>query len=165
MARIRKINEGFRFQDQRDAIKTVLNMCFNPVGLSSGMGFGVSMLYNFQCCIEGYIYSFTAASFTTEASYQLFSGVASAASQCTRLLVLTVNSAASWSWFAGSFVSGGKDAYFPESGIPASRCVVGFVRISGSTTISTTFGSNSLGAMNAEFFNVCTIPQGVILDT
>lgn len=156
----RKVTEGFRWQDQRDAINTFLNMCFSKISLGSGAGFGASCLYNMVVCIEGYIYSFGQASMALS-SYNAIS----TASNYARLIALTVNSAGSFSWIPGSAVSLGAAAYFPESGIPASRAVVGFIRISGASTSHVNFGSNSLGGMGIEYFDVCQIPQGVIIET
>lgn len=165
MARVmRRIEEGFRFQDQRDALQTFLNMCFGHANIAQGVDSGnvtitSNNLSGFTYCINGYVYS---VSYGLSASAIASTGMSTVASGYTRLFAVTLNSAGSLVIFAGSQVSNDVSAYIGS--IPASVCVIALYKISMGSTSAFGVGSHSFAsAAPHEHWDVAFVPQGVIL--
>jgi hypothetical protein len=163
---IRKVTEGFRFQDQRDALQNFLNMCFTKVGLASGDNSKVKTGAAPVVMIGGYLYSFAAvsASGITSCAHQ--------ASNTTCIYAFCLNSNGSV-----KIIKGTEDAsasvYAPGS-IPTSLVTIGLFKVSMASDMSCYIGGGASGtnisslsatSTTIEWFDVAMIPQGVILST
>lgn len=166
----RKVNDGFRFADQREALQTFVNMCFVDCQLQSNTGTNsgiLGALVNITYTIGGYVYSAA-----------LPSGLYSAPTQASGTVcyyAITINSAGSLSCVKGVEAvhsdSASASVYLPN--IPASLCMIGWCRLSLASTMSYHFGSSptvaSLGqsaskvSITIEKGAVAMIPQNLIM--
>jgi len=159
---MKRINEAFKHISEREAVAGFLNMCFGPVGIVSGnVSTNIQLTYAAQIACEGYAYSVAAVMSGTTSGHTVASGQA-------RLFGVWLNSAGSMGIVAGSAVSASAACYLP-SALAASRTLVGLVKVSMASTVSFTTGTNAWGSgaslvsCTVQYWDVCMIPQGVIL--
>jgi hypothetical protein len=161
----RRIADGFKQTMEKEAIENFINRCFTKVNVVSGyvstnVCFGYAAIY----CIEGYMYS--AVAVTSGKYLPKGDGNSICASGKARMWAVCLDSVGSIHLYAGSAVNAGTSCFLGS--VPTSVCPVGLVKVSCASNFSFTlgtmaWGSASLVSCTVQFWDISTIPQGVIL--
>lgn len=155
----RRVNDGFRWKDQREVFDTFLNMCFGYPGLASGLSPTVSCSYAFLYTISGYMYS-TAAAATGFAS--VTSGNLTAQTSGTVCkYAICINTGGSIFVIKGVEASTSASAYLPA--VPSSLCFIGMLSCSTLSNASWSAGVSAITASLHVLTNCAMIPQGCII--
>lgn len=157
----RKINDGFKHQMERDAIRAFVNRCFSVASIASGVvSTNVTLAAAIQVCIEGYMYTVAAVT----------SGITSQTAQASNtvcLYMVTVNSQSVMT-VKGPDCSAGSTVWF-NTAIPVSQCPVGMIKVSLASTVSWQMGKDAFGSgaslvsCTVEYYNIGMVPEGVML--
>jgi hypothetical protein len=161
--RQRRINDGFRWADQREVITGFMNMCFGFVGLASGLATGgaVSCSYAFLYMISGVMYSRAA---NADGVASVAGGTASLAAQ-NQLTVckyaIAINNGGSLFMIKGNEATAEASAFLPA--VPSSLCFIGYLSASMLSNKSWSAGVSAITASLHVFTNCALVPQGAII--
>lgn len=155
---IRRVNDGFKWIMQREALDNFINRTFSHNSVASGATTDITTQGNMVVCISGYMYSL--ASYSGIPSVAQGSGYSTIASGKACRGIFGVNSAGEVKIFLGSAVSG--DSYTPYIGVFHTSCApLATILFSLASNVSVTIGTTSLAG--AVIKPISMIPQGVII--